>query len=210
MKKLLILFFFLLFAFLHPAKLQARTGHDAFSRIDFKDEGKLLVDMTSEEIEDGYQVMKRKFWGWRHHYFNIFSEATYIGEVIFSKSNRTRQPLEIHYVLQEKDFTERSITVSGSISGKIDGKLQKGNLGGNVSAQASKKETDSYTRIEETEFDIIVEPNYRIIFHITGDCEITNGVSKYYVLGIVFNKGSWEYVNILTRYYEFLEEKLEV
>jgi hypothetical protein len=209
MKKLLIAFIFIFIALFQPVNLQARTGHDAFSKITFKEEGKLLVDMTSEEFEAGYKVMNRKFWGWRHHYFNVFSEATYIGEVIFAKSNRTRQPLKIAYVLQEKDFTERSITVSGSISGKIDGKLKSGNIVGNISAEIGRKATDSYTRFEETKFDIVVEPNHRIIFHVTGDCEVTNGISKYYVFGIVFHKGSWEYIDVLTRYYEFLEEKIE-
>ena len=184
MKKFLIIIILLSSFVVKLKQVNASTGHDLFSKIDFTSEGKLLVDYTSQEIDQGYDFLgKRKFWGWKHYFFQIKSEAIYIGEVIFAKSNRTEQDLEVSYLLQEKNFTERSISVNGSISGKIDGKLKGIGFGGNLSGSSGKKETESYTRFEETEFEIVIKPNHRIIFHVTGDCEVSNGVSKYYVLG---------------------------
>jgi len=91
MKKILIIC--LLFTLINTLSLRAytKTGHDIFTEIDFKEEGTLLVNMTSNKIEAGFKDLGRgKFMGWKHHYFTIKAEATYVGEVMFAKSNRSR------------------------------------------------------------------------------------------------------------------------
>lgn len=211
MKKIFIVFIVMYLTFCFSSiKAHAGTGHKGFSEITIKGEGKLLVDMTDDEINVGYRAMgKRKFWGWHHHYFLIQEEATYRGEIIFAKSNRTDQPVEINYLLQEKEYTENSWKVTGSISGKIQGKIKGADVSVNGGAEGEKKDTESYTRFEETKFKVLVEPNHRLIFQITGDCLVTSGVSKYYILGITSKKGAWEYVEVVTRYYELYTTEIK-
>jgi hypothetical protein len=210
MKKIFVFIVLLLLSGMLSMQISAAYGHDAFTGISLEDDGKLLTEMTSEEIEEGYKAMgKRKFLGWKHHYFLIEGKASYIGEVIFAKSNRTGQPIEVNYVLQEKKYNETSWKISGSISGKIEAKVKKANIGGSAEVEGEKKGLDSFTRFEETKFKVTVEPNHRIVFHVTGDCVITNGVSKQYIFGICFKKGSWEYLDVLTTYYELLETEIK-
>lgn len=211
MKKIFIILTILLVLPLCTAtEVNAASGHEGFSEIILKGDGKLLAEMTDEEIEGGYKVMgKRKFWGWRHHFFLIQAEANYVGAVIFAKANRTNQPVTINYVLQEKEYTENSWKITGSISGKIQGKIKVADGTGNVGGSGEKKDTESYTRFEETKFNVILEPNQRLVFHITGGCLVTNGVSKHFIFGITSRKGSWEYVEVLTRYHELLTTEIE-
>jgi hypothetical protein len=43
---------------------------------------------------------------------------------------------------------------------------------------------------------------------IVGDAKITNGVSKYYFLGICFKKGAFEIVEVTSTIYELIEENV--
>ena len=51
-------------------------------------------------------------------------------------------------------------------------------------------------------------PYTKLTLMVRGDCVVSNGVGKYYVFGIPFSKGTWEYIDFVTEYYEFFEEKL--
>ena len=43
-------------------------------------------------------------------------------------------------------------------------------------------------------------------FRVAGDCKISNGVRKYYVMGVRVSKGAWEVVNITSACCELVEE----
>lgn len=209
MKKLFIICLLLVFINTVSLKAYSATGHELFTEIKFEEEGTLLVDMTSSQISLGYKDLGRaKFIGWKNHYFTVKEEATYVGEIIFAKSNRSREPMEIDYTLKDTEFKERSITIGGSLSGNF-----KKNIKGIDTQIGAKVEGDvtnvsSNQRVQETKFTATVMPNYRLIFRETGDALVTNGVSKYYFFGITMNKGEWEYIDIVTRYYELYEEEI--
>lgn len=211
MKKIFIAFALMLFMVCFSSlEIRAASGHQGFPEIIITGNGKLLENMTDEEIAAGYNALgRRKLFGWKHYYFNQGVDATYRGEIIFAKVNRTAYPLEINYVLQEKEYSENSWKVKGSISGKIQGKIKKSDLALNVEGEAEKKDTESFTRFEETKFKVLVEPNHRIVLQITGECTVTNGVSKHYIFGIVSKKGAWELVEVVTRYYELRTSEIE-
>lgn len=208
MKKTFLLCMILLLSLFVPSA-QAATGHKGFSEIVLAEEGKLLAEITDAEIQAGYNALGRKFFGWKHYFFTYWEDATYKGEVIFAKSNRTGQPIEINYVLQEKEYTENSWKVKGSISGKVQGKIKKIDFALNADAEGEKKDTESFTRFEETKFKILLEPNHRLVLQITGECTVTNGVSKHFLFGICSKKGVWEYVEVVTRYYELRTMEIE-
>jgi hypothetical protein len=43
---------------------------------------------------------------------------------------------------------------------------------------------------------------------VTGNAELSNGVSRYYFFGIQFKKGEWEYIDVIDECYELIEEKI--
>ena len=54
-----------------------------------------------------------------------------------------------------------------------------------------------------------MKPYTKVTLQIKGTGKLTNGVSKYRFLGIVFNKGAWERIDVETIYYELKEEPVE-
>ena len=211
MKKLFIIS--LLFTLLYSVKLNAysTTGHDLFSEITFIDDGSLLVDISSIELDAGYKDMGRaKFMGWKHHYLTIKAEATYVGEILFAKSNRSRDPIKIDYKFKETDTNERSVTYAGSLSGKFKAKIYSIDSEINAKYDKTVKKVTSKQTVQETSFVIIVYPGYKLLLRETGECLVTNGLSKYYFFGITMNKGHWEYIDIITKYYEIYEERVDV
>lgn len=209
MKKLFIICLLLVLVNTLSLKAYSATGHEMFTEIKFEEEGTLLVDMTSSQINLGYKDIGRaKFIGWKNHYFNVKEEATYVGEIIFAKSNRSREPMEIDYTLKDTEFKERSITIGGSLSGNFKKNIKGIDAQIGAKVDGNVKNVSSNQRVQETKFTATVMPNYRLIFRETGDALVTNGVSKYYFFGITMNKGEWEYIDIVTRYYELYEEEI--
>src|SRR5690554_467106 len=209
MKRLFIICLF--FLFVYPLKIRAYsvTGHEIFSEITFKEKNKIIIKKSKNEIDQKYYYLRKpKFMGWKHYYFNMKEEATYVGEVLFAKSNRSRDPIKIDYKYKDTNTNERSVTYGGSLSGKFKKKIKGIDAEVNAKIEGSIKNVTSNQTIEETSFSVTIMPNTRMIFRETGDCLVTNGVSKYYILGITFNKGEWEYIDIVTRYYELFEEEI--
>jgi len=209
MKKALMVIIVILLSFGINVKAYTKTGHPDISEIVFKNKGKLLINMTSSELKDGYSALSRRFWGWRHYYMNVYSEADYIGDVIFARINRTAEPIEFDYSLKETNYIERSIKTVGSISGSFSGKIKMidAKIQGDFRREVTKKETR--TTIEDTSFSVVLKPNTRLVYQISGEALVTNGVSKYYIFGITMKKGGWEYIDIITVYYELFEETLQ-
>lgn len=184
------------------------TGHQDFVQIDFVDQGKLLINFTQEELDYGYEkVSKPKFWGWSSYFFNYNCDAHYIGEVLFSKSNKTATSYYVDYVIETSDVIKNSTTVSGSISAKIAGAIKKvsGTLSGEIGGEKHKENKISKT--ETTKVKIEVPPYSRVALKVTGEAKVTNAVSKYYILGMTFKKGTWETIETITEYYELYEER---
>lgn len=210
MKKLLIVVLCLWTAIgIQKTQAYSTTGHEGIMAVSFEDEGELLVDMTSAQIQAGYKALgKNRFFGWKYHFFTIKSSATYLGEIIFARSNRTNDRLEIDYQMKETNYSERSIKTTGTLSGQFEGNIKKIDAGLKAGGEIELDRTTSITRVEDTGFSFVVEPYHRMTFRVTGDAVVTNGVSKYCFMGITFKKGTWEYVDIITRYYELIEEEL--
>ena len=209
MKKLLIFTLFLWIFLGLDLYAYSPTGHENVSVVEFIDDGELLIDMTSSQIEAGYKTLGRnRLFGWKHYFFNIKEEANYVGEIIFSRSNRTTEKLKIDYELKETHYSERSIKTTGSLSADFEGKIKKIDAGLKASASVTSDKKTAVTRVEHTSFSFVVDPFHRMTFRVTGEALVTNGVSKLSILGMTFKKGTWEYIDIITRYYELYEEEL--
>lgn len=210
MKKALIVVFISIFIVNFSVGAYTKTGHPDITELTFKEKGKLLINMTSSELDKAFASTGRRcFWGWKHHFMNIYSEADYVGEVIFARVNRTSDPIKFDYSIKETDYIERSVKTTGSISGSFGSKIKQIDckLQGEYRREVTKK--TAHTKVEDNSFSVVVKPYTRLTYKITGEALVTNGVSKHYVFGILIKKGTWEYIDIVTAYYELCEEPLE-
>lgn len=208
MKKIAIIILFLSICMAVKVNGYSTTGHKNFVQIDFVEKGKLLIDFTKDELSYGDQkIAQPKFWGWSTYYFNYNCDANYIGEVLFSKSNKTATPYNVDYVIETSDVVKTSTAVSGSISAKLAGAIKKitGTLSGEIKGENLKE--NKVTKTETTKIKIVIPAYSRVALKVTGEAKVTNAVSKYYVLGMAFKKGAWETIEAITEYYELYEEK---
>jgi hypothetical protein len=187
------------------------TGHAAFEEIIFPQHAtsKLLIDMTYNEKAISHEkLIEKKFIGWTIFTINRNADAVYIAETIFSRSNVTQTPYEFNYLLREGDTIETSVSAEGSISSKNKGKIKtlEAALDVLIRGQIGKKTTIS--RSEETRIKVNIDPNTKISMKIKGEAKVSNGVGKYYFFGIRFKSGEWEYIDVITRYYELSEETI--
>lgn len=212
MKKVFLVFallLFYIFAICIPTIAYVTTGHEDFSEIMFDDKNeKLLIHRGRDEIQEAYSNLKKgKLFGWRTSYFNINSKAKYVGETIFSRSNRTSKTFEFSYKINEETFIDKSVKINGSVSAKIAfGKKVDVNITPKVDAWYDKTET--YLKEEQTSFEFHVLPNTKLTLRVSGDAYITSGVSGFYLFGVCLKKGEWERVEVETMYYELIEENL--
>ena len=212
MKKVLLVIVMMLFLFLTirvTTFAYVSTGHEDFSEIIFDDKNeKLLIHRDRTEINEAYDSLKKgKLFGWRTSYFNINSKAKYVGETIFSRSNRTSKTFEFTYKINEETFIDKSVKINGSVSAKIAfGKKVDVNITPKIDAWYDKTET--YLKEEQASFEFNVLPNTKLTLRVSGDAYVTSGVSGYYLFGICFKKGEWERVEVETMYYELVEESI--
>lgn len=210
MKKLILGLLFLSILFLTLGKTgnaYSETGHSDFRKIEFVSSGRrLLKNYSDSEIDKCYKGMSKKTFGWSTHYLNMEEEATYVGLTIFSRANSTSLPITFDYSLKDVTFSEVSVTVSGSVSAKISGSIKKVTLGLSGDASA-KRTTESSSQTElKTSQNFVIQPGKKLTMVITGICYITTGVSVYRFLGIRFQKGAWEKIDVDTIVYEVREE----
>lgn len=189
----------------------SETGHEDFKKITLFSEAKLLKEIWNKDIDKKLDEIPWMFFGWGTKYFCLNEKIEFEGDIIFSRSNKTDQVVTIDYYIQEAETTETSVAVKGTVSTKITGKIKKINMdiSGSGDLTISKTNTNSYESSTKTSFKIVMKPYTKVTLQIKGTGRLTNGVSKYRFLGIVFNKGAWERIDVETMYYELKEEVIE-
>lgn len=193
-----------------PKSVTNPNTHPEFKELifPFSDTAELVEDMEVKRIDNAYKKIKRKVFGWSVLSIIGDEKVKYVSDTIFSKANNTKMPLTFNYKCTLQNETQTSISVTGdlSISGNAKGKVLSGGLEAKVRAAVGWVETKSVT--ETTETKLVVSPKTKLSIIIKGDALLNNGVAKYYFLGIPFKKGTWEYVEILTEYYDYYEEEI--
>lgn len=210
MKRAFVLFLLTFLISVIPVCGYEPTGHEGINDIIFYDGGNILSRMSRQETYAGYQAMgKNIFWGWKTHYFCIEDQAKYIGEIVFSKGNKTSEPLPVSYAVQESYSKSSSVKVNGGVSASIKGLIKAATIttSGNVGVTTDNKEDFSVS--EKTNIAFIIQPNCKITYRVTGDCYVTNGLCNYYTFWIKMKKGNFELFKFETRYYELVEEEME-
>lgn len=185
------------------------TGHSEFESIDFPEgsRGRLLVNTTDAEKKKALDNVPWKFFGWSVK--NICTRQTvfYVGKTIFSRANRTSTPIEFDYYMKIGRTISNSVSISGGLTTKVSGKIKAVSLGIDFKADAKWEKIIKQTEEEKTSFTVKILPNTKISLFIKGVAEVTNGGSKYYAFGVPIKKGNFEFIEVVTEYYELYEEK---
>lgn len=187
------------------------TGHEDFMKITLNNNRELLSQMTHDTTELFKLKVRWKLFGWSNFYINNDADCTYDGAILFSRSNKTNQVIEIGYSLRDVKIITTSVKVQGGISAKVSGKVKTINLdmSGQLDLSRVKENKVETTKDEKVEFRIKIHPNSKIIILTTGDGIVNTAASKYYFFGIPFKSGVWERVERKTTIFEIREEFYE-
>ncbi len=187
------------------------TGHSDVIELGFVDEHlgyQILNQMSEQELNKAYKKVKRKAFGWNTATINYAVPIWYISDIIFSKSNNTNQIFEFTYNTKHSTTSELELSASGTIATKVSGKIKaiSGSVNLDLEGEVAKVTKDYYE--EKTNFTVVLNPKRKISLLVRGDAHISTGVGKYFIFGVSMKKGTWEYIDFVTEYYEFLEEEL--
>lgn len=207
MKK--IFFVLYIFSSLFAAKINpySATGHSQFQEITFKDPNCVLLKNQSQLfIEKKLDNLPKKFWGDVTDILYEYEDASFIGNVVFSRSNKTSEPLIFEYSLQEVYYYETSYNIQGTISGKVSAKKKSVEGGGSVEVKGGYSSKNSYQKTEKNSLKVTVYPNKKVTLRVAGKAKVSSGFSKYYICYITSKKGAWEKIDVVTSHFELIEE----
>ena len=216
MIKKMILMTLMLLALLTPLKVKAYsgitdTGHSDIRELGFKDETKnhkILTTMSDYDISQALSKIKRKGFGWRLENINYKIPIWYIRDVIFSKSNNTNQKIDFNYNLEVSTTRTTDYSMSGSVVSKVSGKIKNIGFNADTTIKGEFGQQIKHYYEESSSFKITIHPQKKISLLVMGDADLSSGVGKFYMFGICFKKGTWEYIDYVNEYYEFYEEDI--
>ncbi len=191
-------------------KAGTKTGHSEFTKIDFiyNKDALLLVEMDNKQLSKIMKEVKKKAFGWSTNSNIVNYEVVYEAGSIFSRSNNTSQMINFTYKTSKDTSIQTTINGTSSIALKASGKIDSISIGleNNIRTEIGVKKTVSFE--ETVDFSVKIMPNKKVSLLIKGLATLSNGASKYYFLGICTKKNYWEYVDIMSEYYELYEEDL--
>jgi len=184
------------------------TGHSEFEQIEIPSysDAKLLVDMSKKEKDEQIKKVPWKFFGVSVYNECIRQHVRYIGKTIFARGNRTNNIIEFDYNMKVGRTITNSVSISGGLTSKLSGKIKKLSLGIDFKADADWEKVVKQTEEEKTSFTVKIKPRTKVSLLIKGVAEVTNGGSKFFVLGIPVKRGNFEFIDTITEFYELYEE----
>ncbi len=204
------LYLFILLSIVSTSRIVKAESHPDFKEITFPygEMGSLIEDMDEQFINTAYKKVKRKLFGWNISKITIDDRINFVGDTVFSKANNTNYPLNFTHSFEIENKMESSVSVSGDIgiSFNAKGKILSGGLEAVVRKEVEKKEIQ--TIVETTRASLYIPSKTKLSITIKGTAVLNNGVAKYYFLGIGFKKGTWEYIDVLTEFYDYYEEEI--
>ena len=187
-----------------------KTGHKEFTKITFlyNKDAYLLIEMNNTQLDEMMKKVKRKAFGWSTYTNIINNQVVYEAGSIFSRSNNTSQPIDFTYSTLASTSKQLSSNLSGTLAMKASGKIDTVSLGldSSIRGEIGIKNTISFE--EEVDFSVKIMPNKKISLLVKGIANLSNGASKYYFLGICTKKNYWEYIDVMSEYYELYEETI--
>ena len=173
------------------------TGYDNIKDIIVPtgSKARLLVQIPKKEKEQAIKDVKWKFMGWSTKNITKQQLVIYEAKTIFSRSNKTTEPISFKYNVTDLNVVTNTTSFTGSIS-----------ISGENTMKVTTEKVIKKSHEEATSFMVNIYPNRKVSLIVKGLAEVTNGGSKYFFLGIPFKKGNYEFIDVLTEYYELYEE----
>lgn len=186
------------------------TGYSNFDQIEIPEgsTASLLIHMLPYEKEKAMKQTKWKFFGWSIYNINYRQPVKYTAYTIFSRANRTSEKIDFQYTVKIGESVSNSVTITGNLGVKTSSKIKAISLGVDANIKGEWEKIIKKTKEEQTEFTVKILPNTKVSLLVKGVAELTNGASKYYTFGIPMKKGYFEFIDIVTEYYELYEEKV--
>lgn len=197
-----------LFIVITPNVKAEKTGYDEYSEIEFLEVKKttLLVNMENSEKEAMLKGVRRRAFGWSS-YINISNvKVLCTSDVIFSRSNLTRDNVHFTYKTVMGRSNETSKSYTGTLGSKISGKIKSVSTALDLSIRGEIGEKAKTTFDETSTFTINIYPYTRVSLIVMVEGNLSQGASKSFFLGIPTKKGTWEYIDVVCEYYELREE----
>lgn len=206
---MIIVFGLTLISFIN-VKAGTKTGHKEFTKITFlyNPEAYLLVEMNNNQLDEMMKEVRRKAFGWSTYTNIVNYEVVYEAGSIFSRSNNTSQPIDFTYSTVASSSKQVDTNTTGTLALKASGKIDSITLGldSSIRGEIGTKSVVSFE--EEVDFTVKIMPNKKVSLLVKGIATLSNGASKYYFLGICTKKNFWEYVDVMSEYYELYEETI--
>lgn len=205
----IFIFSLLLISFIN-VNAGTKTGHKEFTKITFlyNDEAYLLIEMNNTQLDEMMKKVKRKAFGWSTYTNIINNEVVYEAGSIFSRSNNTSQPIDFTYSTVASTSKQLTSNLSGTLAMKASGKIDAVSLGLDTSIRGEIGTKNTISLEEEVDFSVKIMPNKKVSLLVKGIATLSNGASKYYFLGICTKKNYWEYIDVMSEYYELYEETI--
>lgn len=186
------------------------TGHSEFDIIEVPEysKAKLLVNMSGKTKDKIMNKVKRVGFGWSTYLECDREIVNYQARTIFARSNLTKEVITFNYNMSTGRTVSNSTSISGSLSTEVSAKIKAMTIGGDASIKGSKDTKVETTESEKINFNVSIHPKTKVSLIVKGTAELTNGAAKYYFFWINYLKGHFEFIDVVTEYYELVEVPL--
>lgn len=204
-----VLFYLLILSIL-VIPFRVHAAHPEFQKIIFNvgSQAELIENMAQDKIDNAYKKIKRRVFGWSVAKIISNEKVTYVGQTVFSRANNTSNELVFAHTYEMESTSETSVSVTGDISLEVSGKIKSVNAGLDASVRKEIGEKSRKSIVETTKTTLVIAPKTKLSVVLKGKARLNNGAAYYHFLGIRFKKGTWEYIDKITEYYDYYEERL--
>lgn len=210
MKKIIMIFLFVfMLNIINGVDVHASnaTGHKEFDVIEVPSysKAKLLVNMSSKTKKNMLNKVKRIGFGW-----NTYTECDreivrYQARTIFARSNLTSETITFSYNMNTGKTVSNSVALSGSLTTDVSAKIKMLTIGGQTNVKGSFDSKIEVSESEKINFNVNIHPKTKVSLIVKGTAELTNGAAKFYFFWINYLKGHFEFIDVVTEYYELVE-----
>lgn len=194
--------------FATPAMAYSATGYRQFEDIEiaYGNDVYLLINTSLSAKRKNLEKVKWRFFGPSVYVKTNKVPVKYKKYDAFSRSNRTNNILQYDYTYRMSMTGEMCIDTASQTGLDVSAKIDIVNLGVEESIKKSIGVSLEIGIMKEVNYTITVDPHTKVTMYITGDALLSQGAVKYFIFGIPVYKTNWEYIDVVTEFYEFNEE----
>jgi hypothetical protein len=191
-----------------PVFAYTSTGYNEFENIEilYRDDVYLLINTTLKTKKKNLEQVKWRFFGPSVYVKNSKVKVKYKKFDAFTRSNKTNNKLEYDYTYRFTLNGQFNLDQTYSTSSDVSAKIEIVNVAVEDSIKNAIGSSIELGVMKEVKYTITVDPHTKVTMYVTGDALLSQGAVKYYFFGIPIFKANWEYIDVVTEYYEFNEE----